>query len=387
LIYLNRGILAVVISFVLVSGPLWPTVFVEAPSPGAGPSDTSPGPIVTPPPIDIGIPGVRPGRLGLLLGGDVLLDLEPGKIMAQKGPLAVLPGWLELARREDVELAIANLECAISTRGDPLVEKKFTFRADPETALPCLSAAFDIVSLANNHVLDYGLDAFNDTLDGLWRYGILYAGAGPDLAAATRPVFVERNGVKMAFLAFGGQQYVPSSMVAFWTAGPNKPGIAPLYGPVTASIRAAKEQADLVVVSFHWGDEYSDVIAGQRLLGKAAIEAGADLVFGHHPHIPQPVEIYKGKPILYSMGNLVFHPFRPAARGMLAAVAQFARRADGQMQLDELLLYPLYNDGGRTVTMPAEKADAFLTGIANSSARYGSLLTLDEGYLRLVLPE
>lgn len=385
-IHINRGVLAAVIVLVLATGPLWPTVFVEAPTPGAAPSDTPPGAETIVSGFDIGFPGLRPGRLGLLLGGDVLLDLEPGKIMAQKGPLAVLPGWLELSRREDVELAIANLECAISTRGEPLVEKKFTFRADPSTALPCLAAGFDIVSVANNHVLDFGLDAFNDTLDGLWRYGILYAGAGPDLAAAVKPVFVERNGVKMAFLAFGGQQYVPSSMAAFWTAGPNKPGIAPLYGPVTASIRAAKEQADLVVVSFHWGDEYSDVIPGQRLLGKAAIDAGADLVFGHHPHIPQPVEIYKGKPILYSMGNLVFHPFRVAARGMLAAVVQFARGEDGTMHLDELLLFPLYNDGGVTVPMPAAQAGAFLRNLSEASAAYGTRFTHEDGFVRLVMP-
>lgn len=372
-VYLNRGVLAVVIVLVLASGPLWPTVFVEAPAPGAGPAD----PVV---------PGLRPGRLGLLLGGDVLLDLAPGKVIAEKGPLAVFPGWLALCRREDVELAIANLECVVSARGEPLAGKKYTFRADPETALPCLAAGFDILSVANNHVLDYGLDAFNDTLNGLWRYGILYAGAGPDLAAACRPAIVERNGIRLAFLAFGGQQYVTSNLVDFWTAGRDRPGVAPLNGPVAASIKAAKEQADLVVVSFHWGNEYSNVLAAQRLVGMAAIDAGADLVFGHHPHIPQPVELYMGKPILYSMGNLVFHPFQPAARGMLAAVVQFARGPDGKVQLQELLLFPLYNDGGITVTMPSGQARTFLSGLADASARYGTRFALEDGYLRLLLP-
>lgn len=362
------------IALVLVTSSFWPTIFVEAPAPGAGPSD---------PPA----PGLRPGKLGLLLGGDVLLDLDPGKILAERGPSAVFPGWLALCRRPDVELAIANLECPVSARGAPLVEKKYTFRADPSVALGCLAAGFDILSLANNHVLDYGLEAFQDTLDGLWRMGIPYAGAGPDLAAASKPVFVERNGIRLAFLAFGGQQYVPSSMLSMWTAGPNTPGIAPLYGPVAASIKSAREQADVVVVSFHWGNEYQDVIAGQRIVGRAAIDAGADVVFGHHPHIPQPVETYKGRLILYSVGNLVFHPFNVAARGMLAAVVQFVREPGGDVRLDELLLYPLYNDGGSTVTMPADRAETFLRGIAVSSARYGSLFVLDDGYLRLVLPE
>jgi len=322
------------------------------------------------------------GSFGLLLGGDLLFDLAPGDILIAEGPEAVLSGWAALRRRDGIDLGIANLECPLTDRGAPLPGKKYTFVADhPEdTAAALRDLGFDVVSLANNHILDYGQVGLADTTAALLRAGVGWAGAGVDRMAAYAPAVVERNGLRIAILAFGGTEYMPAQYQAWWAAGEDRPGIAPLLpqADLLAAVTRARADADLLIVSLHWGIEYAEVTAAQRELGRAVIEAGADVVFGHHPHVVQPVEFWQGRPILYSLGNLAFHAGQPLARQMAAAEVQFSwDHVSGKHVVGKVRLHALVNRGGRTEQMPAPDAVDFLAEIAQSCRQFGTPAALD----------
>lgn len=332
-----------------------------------------------------------PREFAVLVGGDLLFDLEPGKILAAEGPTALMRGWVNLRWRGDVNLGLANLECPLSERGEPLPGKRFLFRGHPEQGAEALRwVGVDGVSLANNHILDYGVEAMLDTFAALDAARIAWAGAGVDEASAYAPVLYDCDGLVVAFLAFGDLAPVPPAYYELWTAGPGKPGTATLRPrqKLLDAISGAREVAHVVIVSFHWGYEYQEAGIEQQQLGRAAIDAGADLVFGHHPHVPQPVEIYRGRPILYSMGNLVFHPFQPRARDMLAAIVRFAPdegSAEGRYAPVTVELHPLYNDGGRTITSTGEQAAGLLANLAARSRLFGTHFEQGDNMLRLEL--
>ena len=320
--------------------------------------------------------------IGLLLGGDLLFDLAPGDILIAEGPEAVLGGWASLRRREGIDLGIANLECPLTDRGAPLPGKKYTFRADhPDIAATALSQlGFDVVSLANNHILDYGQVGLLDTMAALARTGVGWAGAGAERAAAFAPALVERGGLRVAVLAFGGTEYMPAQYQSWWAAGEDRPGIAPLspQADLLAAVAKARVDADLLIVSLHWGIEYGEVTTSQRELGRAVIDAGADVVFGHHAHVVQPVEFWRGRPLLYSLGNLAFHAGQPLARRMVAAEVQFSwDETLGKYITTEVRLHALVNRNGRTEQMPAAEAVDFLAGIAQSCRQVGTPAALD----------
>ena len=339
-----------------------------------------------------------PAGFTIMLGGDLLLDptLATGRILAAQGPAALMPGWYARRWDDQIDMAFANLESPVSSRGTPLAGKKYTFRADPNVTPPALLAlGIDAVSLANNHVLDYGEIALVDTFEALAQAGVGFAGAGLDTTAAYAPLLLEREGLVVAFLAFADLTPVTPRYQQFWQAGPDHPGIATLtpQPPLLQAISEARREADIVVVSFHWGYEYADVVRAQRELGRAAIDVGADLVFGHHPHVPQPIEVYQGRPILYSLGNLAFQPSFPAALDMLAAVVRFApltaeeqRTEAGRTMVPIAVeLYPLWNEGGRTITSPPQRAARLLADLQRRSMGLGAQLEPDTGRLVLKL--
>jgi poly-gamma-glutamate capsule biosynthesis protein CapA/YwtB (metallophosphatase superfamily) len=201
------------------------------------------------------------------------------------------------------DFTVANLETPVTTRGTPAA-KTFVYKSPPE-AVPAMKAAgIDLVNLANNHSMDQGVQGLLDTFRVLDENGIAYVGAGADAARAYAPVFVERNGITIAF--FGFSRVVPE---VSWYAGKNKPGLAVSYDPTRAveAIRTARPEADLVVVIAHWGKEKVDVpVDHQKELARAYIDAGADLVVGGHPHVLQGFESYRDKWIAYSLGNFIF---------------------------------------------------------------------------------
>lgn len=247
----------------------------------------------------------------LLFAGDIMLDDGPGRVIAAGGdPLAPFAAILSQA-----DYRIGNLECPVAEGGQPHASKIATFRAAPHT-LSVLRDRFDAVSLANNHSGDYGHDAFVETMQHLDNAGIAYFGGGRNLAEAHRPLWIDKNGLKIAVLAYN--EFKPRA----FEAGATWPGVAwSEDDQVIADIRAAKAAgADLVIPFMHWGwEKETQPSERQKTLARKMIDEGAALVVGSHPHVTQGAEIHKGKPIVYSLGNFVFDGFDypEAQRGWL----------------------------------------------------------------------
>jgi poly-gamma-glutamate synthesis protein (capsule biosynthesis protein) len=245
--------------------------------------------------------------LRVVFAGDVMLDDGPGRTLAAGGdPLAPFAAILA-----EADYRVGNLECPIATVGKPMESKIFSFRADPR-ALAVLKGRFDALAVANNHSGDYGKEAFLQTLGFLDAGGIRHVGGGRDLTAAHAPLWIRKHGLNVAVLAYN--EFKPR----VFEAGADSPGIAwSEDSEVVADIRAARAAgADLVIPFMHWGWEREpDPTERQRTLARRLIDAGADIVVGGHPHVTQGAEYYKGKPIIYSLGNFVFDGFElPAAK-------------------------------------------------------------------------
>lgn len=247
------------------------------------------------------------------------------------------------------DFTMGNCEGPICEGGQSDISKAGTggriFKMPPRAAAVMKKVGFNILALANNHDMDMGAEGLLETMKHLDEAGIARAGGGRDIAEARKPAIVERGGVRLAFLSYTST-FVPGTS----PAGEHKPGLATVavstayevtgnihYAPgvppriittpdrgdaerMLEDVRQAKANADIVVVSHHWGttrfsnsyalkislDEAPFFVANyQEDLGRAAIDAGADLIMGHHPHQLQGMEIYKGKLICYSLGNLV----------------------------------------------------------------------------------
>jgi poly-gamma-glutamate synthesis protein (capsule biosynthesis protein) len=232
--------------------------------------------------------------------GDVMLASEPGRaVTAGVDPFASFAS--EFARADAV---IGNLECPVATGGAP-VDKAFTFRADPNV-VPLLARYFTAISLANNHTGDYGPGAFVETIELLEHGNVPFFGGGRDLRAAHRALVLERHGVRIALLGY--DEFLPRG----FEAGSARPGVAwSEDDDVVTDIRAARAHgADIVIPFLHWGWEYEPApSARQRALAHRMLDAGADAVVGSHPHVTEGAEFYRGKPIVYSLGNFVFDGF------------------------------------------------------------------------------
>lgn len=239
--------------------------------------------------------------VNLAFVGDVMLADGPGRLIRRGGdPLAPFAPLLDRA-----DIRIANLECVIADNGTPIPGKIWTFRAHPRT-LPLVKRHFDAVSLANNHSGDFGPKAFGQMLDRLERAGVPWFGGGRDLRAAHAPLIVERHGLRIALLAYN--EFAPRS----FEATEETPGIAWSEDEqVRHDIAEARRRgADLVIPFMHWGWENEALASSrQRRLARLMIDAGADAVVGSHPHVTQDTEAYRGKPIVYSLGNFVFDGF------------------------------------------------------------------------------
>jgi poly-gamma-glutamate capsule biosynthesis protein CapA/YwtB (metallophosphatase superfamily) len=235
----------------------------------------------------------------ILAVGDVMVGGSMTSWVNDSGPDYPFARIRDLIGQADI--AICNLEAPYGIRGKPF-NKKFTFLVPPKQIEGLRNAGFDAVAMANNHTMDYGPEPLKITLKLLDSLGIAHSGAGMNLKDARQPAIVERNGIKVAFLSYS--RVHPTQ---FW-ATPKKPGTAPAYeSHINEDIKKAKTLAGLVVVSFHWGAELMDSPKQyQKDLAHLCIDQGADLVLGHHPHILQGLELYKGKLIAYSLGNFAF---------------------------------------------------------------------------------
>lgn len=312
------GVLAVVVSIV-VAASVWSerigrtdtggaTARVPTSSPGGGVATATPsGPSPTP---------VEPRRRIVIHGtGDVSLD--PGYIStyASQGYGYAWSGLGGLFRRDD--LTVVNVECPVTDEGSQLA-KEFSFHCTP-AALPAMrDAGVDVGSLGNNHSYDRGPEGVVDSRRNLEAAGIAAVGAGKDQAQALAPALFEIDGWTIAVLGFD-EVVDPHDAVA----GPNKPGTAAghEFSLMVRAVKAASERADLVVVMIHWGVELDTQPRDYQISeGHRLIDAGADMIFGGHSHRLQPMSVYEGRPIFWSLGNFVWPNFSSA--GSKTAVAE-----------------------------------------------------------------
>ena len=238
----------------------------------------------------------------LFFVGDVMLDRGVEHHIVEEGNGDYRFPFLKIADYlEEADILFGNFEGPISDKGIK-VGSIYSFRTNPKAVEGLVFAGFDILSEANNHVFDYGREAMEDTFLILKSSGIDYVGAGFNEKEAYSPIIKEVRGVKIAFLAYSnlGSE--------FWKATNERSGIAWLEEQrMKEEIKKAKDLADIVIVSFHYGEEYSsEPVPFQVSISKTAIDAGADLIIGHHPHVTQPIERYKDAYIAYSLGNFVF---------------------------------------------------------------------------------
>lgn len=233
------------------------------------------------------------------IAGDIMLDRDVKRAIVKKGAAYPFEGVSQLFSTDDI--TIANLECAL-TKGGVAATKEFVFRADPDIAAEMKSAGFDALALANNHAMDYLGAGLSDTIKALEDSGISYAGAR-GIGEELKPCFIEKHGVRIGFLSYcalspedcGGD----SGAIAFVREDK--------LDEMKSEIKNAAKQCDFLIAYFHWGLEYrNDILDSQIEIAHAAVDSGASLVVGTHPHVLQGKEIYKGTPIYYSIGNFVF---------------------------------------------------------------------------------
>lgn len=288
----------------------------------------------------------------LLFSGDIYFSSH---VLTAYDNAGGIHGVLDEAYRDEISRAdiyMANQEFPFSDRGTPAPDKQFTFRVPPERVSMMHELGIDIVTIANNHTLDYGTDALVDTCTTLENAGIPYVGAGANMDRAKQLETIEVRGRTIGFLA-ASRVYPDTS----WVANSKKPGMVSGYDPsiLLKEIEAAGEYCDYLVVYMHWGIERDEKPQEyQRTLGRQLIDAGADLVIGSHPHVLQGIEYYQGKPIVYSLGNFIFGSSIPKTALLRADV-------DLEQNQVNLSLVPGTSGAGFTkeLTDPGKKAEFY----------------------------
>lgn len=240
----------------------------------------------------------------VLVGGDVNMGRKIGQQILHGDvdyPFAKISDTLK-----DADITFVNLESQLADLGGETQSptNEYRFAGPPEAAKTLKNAGIDIVSVANNHMWDYGKDALAETIAALDANGVAHAGAGMSGDARFAPAILESHGIKIAFLAMttrlNGYEKYANDYVSF--GDPDA---------IIAEIDKLRDKVDFIFVSIHTGTEYKNTPNDDMIgLSHKLIDAGADGIIGHHPHVPQPIEIYNGKPIFYSLGNFAFwQPF------------------------------------------------------------------------------
>jgi poly-gamma-glutamate capsule biosynthesis protein CapA/YwtB (metallophosphatase superfamily) len=271
------------------------------------------------------------------------------------------------------DIAVGNLEAPITQGGSEFTGKKYRYRCGPRTAAALKNAGFSVVTLANNHIMDYGSQALEETRRHLDRAGINYTGAGESLAAARTGAVITVREKKVAFLAYS------FTFPADFYAAADRPGTAPGFaGYYREDIARARASVDYVVVSFHWGTENSSVTNPYQVtVAHRAIDAGADLVLGHHPHVLQGIEHYKKGVILYSLGNFAFGTAgRSAGRSVIARVTM-----DDGVKAVELVPLNVLNREVRFQprVLAGTKGQEVIDHLTSISRRWGTVITAAAG--------
>lgn len=292
----------------------------------------------------------------LVFSGDILLSSYVLNNYESNGINGILSEELQ-SEMQNADITMVNEEFPFSTRGTQAEDKQYTFRVNPSYVKILQEMGIDVVTVANNHALDYGTDALTDTFQTLDDAGISYVGAGNDLERASEPYVTNIGGKTFGFLA--ASRVIPE---VSWNIDNKQPGMLCTYdsAELCEAIRKTKESCDYVVVYVHWGIERENTPQDyQRQLGKAYIDAGADMVIGAHPHVLQGIEYYNGKPIVYSLGNYIFNQEIGSTVLLKTTVTPENETT--------LQLIPAYASGAKTQKMQAEDGVAlyqFMEGIS-----------------------
>lgn len=323
-------------------------------------------------------PAEKPvARLGFV--GDILLNGTIGDLIEAEGPLAPWEGVRELLSSADI--TCGNLECAVGTTGTPIPGKTWTFRAEPATLQGLADSGLDVVSLANNHTLDFGEECLLETVDLVRAAGLGTIGAGADEAAAREPFIREVNGVKVGILATAVTVPTPD-----WAAKPDKPGIAvdyPGWFPgIVASIQDLSQRVDVVVVYVHWGDERTPApVQWIERVHTAMRDAGAHAIIGSHPHVLHGVR-YDGSTVTaYSLGNFVFSTNPEYPDCQIGAILNLTV-SKGKIEAVELV--PTKIVWGKTYPMEGEEREGILAKMSSPSRPMGSDVDMDGSVVPLI---
>ena len=324
-------------------------------------------------------PDVKTG-FSIFAAGDVFLGARLAKYLRIK---KLGPEHPFSRLRQDMEqhdIAFANLESAISTRGRHIWKKKFLFRMTPQQAEGLKHSGLDVVSIANNHTTDFGEKALEDTINALDAMNIAHVGAGKDIAAATHPASFLLGEVNVVFLAYNAFNSPLTD------ATEDRPGTAPMVlDRVVEDIKKHKIPGSVVVVSAHWGVQHTQIPMKRQIRkAHAMIDAGADVIIGHHSHCPQSVEVYKGKPIFYSLGNFVFGYLNPDMKQNLAAVLRFEGTEISSAQIFGVHGFPLINKYSPFL-LKGEQAGEAVAQIVKISKKFGTKIDFveDRGIIHL----
>jgi len=320
-------------------------------------------------------------RHRLIAVGDIMLSGSAAAVFKVKGYSHAFRDRSLAKITSRADASFGNLEYPITRSGFPFQDKKYTFRGPAESLNAIKAAGFDLLSLANNHIMDYGLQGLTDTIRQCKRNKLVCAGAGTDLASASSPGILARRGIRYGLLA-----YSMTFPEEFW-ATQDRPGTAhPDWAQVGNDIRDLRLKVDILVVSFHWGEELRiEPKKYQVDYAHYAIASGADMVVGHHPHVPQPVEIYEGKPIFYSLGNYAFGSFSKNTTFGITAEIRFLGTTP-----EQIILYPLDVHRQEGFFSPrlarGRSADGIVAHLQKISESFGTVIENRDGVGKIQLP-
>lgn len=282
------------------------------------------------------------GEVSLLFCGDVMLDWGIREAVEKEGydfPLRRIRSFLA-----GFDYRFFNLEGPISDQGDPHADKKYIFNVPSGMVRVLAEGRLDGAMLANNHMSDFGNIALLNTISNLSAAGIRSAGAGIDAETASLPILVAKKGVSIAVFSYTNLGYRDAYAL------PTAPGIArAAIESMRKDIEQFRRFTDFVVVNLHWGDEYTNYPSEDQIeLARALVDGGADAVIGHHSHVYQGIEVYRGKPIAYSVGNFLFGSKNEDIRDNIVMALYFGREG-----LSSMRVYPI---SGNTASHPFQPA-------------------------------
>lgn len=270
------------------------------------------------------------------------------------------------------DISIGNLETSVTRGGTPWPNKQFNFRSDPENIEAMKGAGIDLVSLANNHTLDYGYDGLEDTINHLNRGDIKLVGAGGDIEEATKAIIIEKDKTKIGILGYS--RVAPD---VGWWPNADKAGVASAYDKhideVLENIKETKKEVDLLIMVIHWGKELHEVPREDEVIvAKKMIDMGVDVIAGHHPHVLQGIEIYKGKPIFYSLGNFIF-----GSRSELSSDTMIAQLNLNHKDIESIDIIPFHIKNNRPENINEEKKREKLEYLRKISSEFGTEIDKD----------